>query len=302
MKDTVSALFKILLVCTFIGTPMLSCEDDEISIPFGYDPTFNYLEILRSSPPYAYESTESLPRFKYQDPENDSLTRLRMLYKLDSVAGNGTEMDKIQNLFTWVHNTIKHDGSNATPDPENSLKILDYCSRTGAGVNCVYMAIVFNEACLSMGIKSRVIQGNAKKFIFNGEWHTFNSVYSVNLAKWIFMDPMKLAYFTDEEGVPLSVSELRDYLIIGKTLHLNPDANYNGSHFNKDEYLNYLSKNVYRFSCSVESKFGNYGIFHLTNVTRNYTHLDPAGERQDGLTLGTNHFTSNPDFFWGSPY
>ena len=68
-----------------------------------------------------------------------------------------------------------------------------------------------------------------------------------------------------------------------------------------DEYLNYLAKNLYRFSCSVDSKFGNYGIFHLTDVTRIYVHLDPAGETQDGLGLATNYFTSNPDYFWSAP-
>ncbi len=295
-------MLTFLLVGTIGGITMWSCEKEAIRIPFGYDPTFNYLEVLKSSPPYAYESTEGYPEFKYQAPELDSLAKLRTVYNLDSVAGNGTDMDRILNLFTWVHNTIKHDGSNSAPDPENSLSILDYCNKSGAGVNCVYMAIVFNETCLSLGIKARVIHGNAKKFIFNGEWHTFNAVYSFDLDKWIFMDPMKLAFFTDDDNTPLSISELRDYLIGEETLHLNSDANYNGLPFEKDEYLHYLSKNLYRFSCSVESKFGNYGIFHLTGVTRDYVHLDPVGEKQDGLALGTNIFTSNPDYFWESPF
>lgn len=116
------------------------------------------------------------------------------------------------------------------------------------------------------------------------------------------MDPMKLAYFMDENRIPLSISELREYLKDGETILLNSDANYNGTQFNRDDYLNYLAKNLYRFSCSVESKFGNYGIFHLTGVTRNYVHLDPGGEQQEGLALGNNSFTSNPDYFWPRPY
>ncbi len=112
---------------------------------------------------------------------------------------------------------------------------------------------------------------------------------------------MKLAYFTDENGNMLSVAEIRERLIEGKTLELNTDADYNGNPFDKDEYLNYLAKNLYRFSCSVDSKFGNYGIFHLTNVNRIYVHLDPAGDKQDGLGVATNYFTSNPDYFWSAP-
>ena len=80
------------------------------------------------------------------------------------------------------------------------------------------------------------------------------------------------------------------------------DADYNGNPFDKNEYLNYLSKNFYRFSCSVDSKFGNYEIFHMKDETnRIYFHLDPRGEKQDGLGLATNYYTSNPDFYWVNP-
>jgi hypothetical protein len=163
------------------------------------------------------------------------------------------------------------------------------------------MAVVFNEACLSRGFRSRVIHGNAKKFVFNGEWHTFNALYSATLDKWLFLDPIKKAYLMDTNGELLSIAEVRQYLIEGKTLDFNPGADYNGSPFDIDEYLNYLSKNLYRFSCSGESKFGDYGIFHLTGVTRNYVHLDPGGEPQDSLGVATNHFTSNPDYYWARP-
>ena len=47
MKDTVSTLLTFLLVGTIGGILMWSCEEEEIRIPFGYDPTFNYLEVLK---------------------------------------------------------------------------------------------------------------------------------------------------------------------------------------------------------------------------------------------------------------
>ena len=289
-------------IITLVLALLFSCErDDEIRIPFGYDPEFNYLTVLKSSPAYAYEQSDGYPELTYQDPADENLVELKSIYKLDSVAGKGDEVNRILSLFYWVHNEIRHDGGNSSPDPENALNILNYCNESGKGVNCVYMAIVLNEVYLSLGIKSRVIQGNCKKFIFNGDWHAFNIVYSTTLGKWIFLDPMKLAYFTDENGNMLSVAEIRERLIEGKTLELNTDADYNGNPFDRDEYLNYLAKNLYRFSCSVDSKFGNYGIFHLTNVNRIYVHLDPAGDRQDGLGVATNYFTSNPDYFWSAP-
>ena len=291
-----------MIFISLMAVWLISCErKEETRIPFGYDPDFNYLCVLRSSPPYAKENPAGCPEFTYQDPQAEDLLALKDMYKLDSVAGNGDEFSRIFNVFNWVHCKVRHDGSNATPDPENSLKILHYCHETGNGVNCVYMSIVLNEAYLSLGIKSRVIQGNCRKFIFNGDWHAFNIVWSNTLRKWIFMDVMKLACFTDESGRLLSVAEIREHLIEGKTLQLNEDADYNGGPFDSGEYLNYLAKNLYRFSCSVDSRFGNYGIFHLTNVSRVYVHLDPAGDKQDGLGVATNYFTSNPDCFWSAP-
>jgi hypothetical protein len=292
----------IIYTISLVVVLLFSCErDDDIKIPFGYDPEFNYLTVLKSSPGYAYEKSDGYPELTYQDPADEHLVEIKNIYKLDSVAGKGNEVDNILNLFNWVHNGIRHDGGNSSPDPENSLNILNYCSETGEGVNCVYMSIVLNEVYLSMGIKSRVIHGNCKKFIFNGDWHAFNIVYSNLLGKWIFLDAMKRAYFTDDNGNMLSVAEIRERLIRGQTLELNKDADYNGNPFDKDEYLNYLAKNLYRFSCSLDSKFGNYGIFHLTDVNRVYVHLDPAGEKQEGLGVAINYFTSNPDYFWSVP-
>ena len=231
---------------------------------------------------------------------NDSLAKLRNTYNLDSVAGDGNEIATIINLLNWVHNTISHDGGNSGPDPKNSLNILRYCCETGSGVNCVGMAVVMNEAYLSMGFKSRVIQGNGKKWVFNGEWHGYNIVYSNTQDQWIFVDPTYNSYFSDEAGNMLSIAQLREHLIRDKSLILNEDANYNGLPVNKTDYLHYMSKNLYRFSCSVHSEFANYWMYHDSSdiKTRVFFHLDPQNDRQDGLGLATNYFTSNADYYW----
>ena len=146
--------FVVIIITIFLI--LVSCEDDDYgSIPFGYDPGYNYLALLKSSPGYAYEATDGYTEFTYQAPTDTNLMQLKSLYRLDSVAGTGDELGRIFNLFNWVHKKILHDGSNATPGPENSLSILNYVEETGYGVNCVMMAIVLNEVFLSMGFNSR---------------------------------------------------------------------------------------------------------------------------------------------------
>ncbi len=281
----------------------MSCglEPGEEKIPFGYDRDFNYLSVLKSSPDYAYEPTHGYPSFTYQDPANDSLTELRTTYDLDSVAGAGDELSKVFNLLRWAHQSLRHDGGRNT-EPENSLSILRYHEETGNGVNCVMMAIVLNEAYLAMGLESRVIHGSGRDWAFNGEWHAFNVVYWHTLDKWVFVDPTYQAYFTDDNGTPLSVAEIRDYLRRDIPLHVNEDADYNESPLDAGDYVHYLSKNLYRFSSTVQSAFGNYWMFHLPEgANRAYFHLDPANEAQQGLGAATNYFTSNPDYFWKQP-
>ena len=291
----------IFIVVSSLAMIFLSCsKDPEFKIPYGYVRDFDYLSVLKSSPGYSDEPSDDLPEFTYQDPWNDSLVKLKNTYNLDSVAGDGDELSTLLNLLNWVHNTISHDGGNAGPDPRNSMNILRYFRETGNGVNCIMMALVLNEAYLSMGFKSRVIHGNGKKWVFNGEWHAFNIVYSNSLDKWIFVDPTHNSYFLDEAGNMLSVAELREHLIQDETLILNEDADVNGIPLNKTDYLHYMSKNLYRFSCSVHSEFANYWIYHDSSdiKNRNFFHLDPQYERQDGLGLATNYFTSNANYYW----
>jgi len=99
----------------------------------------------------------------------------------------------------------------------------------------------------------------------------------------------------------LSIAEIREHLIKEKPLILNESSDYNGNPVNANDYLHYLSKNFYRFSCCVNSTFGNYWIFHGPITNRIYAHLDPKNDRQKGLTAATNYFTSNPDYFWSKP-
>ncbi|MFC1724162.1 transglutaminase-like domain-containing protein [candidate division KSB1 bacterium] len=272
------------------------------TIPYGYHSDYNYLSVLRSGAQYAYESIDGYPVFTYQDPSNEHLVELKNNYNLENVAGNGDELSQIFNLLSWVNDRIRHDGSSTSPDPENSLNILTYCQATGNGVNCVMMAIVLNEVYLSMGFKSRVIQGNGKEWVFNGEWHAYNIVYSQTLGKWLFVDPTNCAYFTDDNGNLMSLRELRENLIQGNDLHLNSDTKYNGNRISEFNYLHYLTKNIYRFSCSVHSAFDNSGFFYISEPYSNsFFHLDPENDRQDGIEIVLNYYTSNPDFFWQKP-
>jgi hypothetical protein len=303
---------RILLwvfITLLLGLCLLSCSKEspsspeEVEIPHGYDSSFDYLSVLKSSPEYGYESTEGYPAFTYQDSTAQNLVALRETHDLKKAAGDGDEMSKILKLLQWVHTTIRHNGQALSPDPENALNILQYCQDTGNGVNCVMMAIVLNEVYLSMGFKSRYVNGHCKTRIFD-EWHAFNMVYATTLGKWLFVDPTFNAYFTDGNGNVLGIREIREHLIQDQLIILNDGADYNGLSLHETDdpdYLHYLTKNFYRFSCPVRSEFG-CGYFHSSSESvRTFINLNPKNDRQGAVYGAMNCFTSNPDYFWVKP-
>jgi len=158
--------------------------------------------------------------------DNPNLVKIRTDFKLDSIAGNGNEVSKILNVLHWVHATIRHDGSSNNPTLKNAIDLIKVCKTEKRGVNCRMMATILNECYLAMGIKSRYITCMPKETEFD-DCHVINMVYSNDLKKWIWIDPTFDAYVMNEKGELLGLGEVRERLINGKPLLLNPEANWN---------------------------------------------------------------------------
>lgn len=115
------------------------------------------LTLLKNSSKYVKNGNDSLPEFVYQDAEDNCLQNVRTYFNLDSVAGDGDEISKILNILHFVHNAIKHSGSNFALCEFDAIDIYNYYKTTGKGVNCRHLAIALNEMYLSMGIPSRYV-------------------------------------------------------------------------------------------------------------------------------------------------
>ena len=206
----------------------------------------DYLDILQKTPGYTHnERPDTLPRFEYINPNNKYLVEVRQYFKLDSVAGAGDELSKIKNILTYIHNTIKHDGNHESPAGSNIIKWAEACKGGARGLHCGGLAHVLKDCYLSMGFKARHISGLPKKYI--GECHSINVVYSNTLDKWIWVDPTNNAWVMDENGIMLSVQEVRERLRDGRPVILNEEANWNNQQkITKEYYLDsYMAKNLY---------------------------------------------------------
>jgi len=268
-------------------------------------------EILKKGETYNYSDTNFIPKFNYESMDNANLIKLRKDFNLDSIAGNGSELLQIFNLMHWVHNLIKHDGNSENPKLKNAIDLIKVSKQENRGVNCRMLATILNECYLSIGIKSRFVTCMPRETEF-ADCHVINMVYSMDLNKWIWIDPTFDAYVMDEKGNLLSIQEVRARLISGQALVLNADANWNRENLRtKENYLEeYMVKNLYRFQTPILSEFDTETMKKSKEYV--YVELLPLDgiEQNPRKKVETNteksikkvfYITNNPNIFWGKP-
>lgn len=205
------------------------------------------LEILKEAKPYASDPTMKL-MFRYADPCDSLLTLSRNRFKLDSIAGDGDDISRIKNLLYWVHNNIRHDGSNGfAPGPRNLRNTYDGARSDSCGYNCRALAIGLAEALLAEGITARYITCLPKRWDNDDDCHVICVAWSESLGKWVWVDPTFAAYVTDDNGLMLHPGEVRYRMQHGLPVVLNDDANWNNEFpETQAEYLDYyMAKNLY---------------------------------------------------------
>jgi transglutaminase superfamily protein len=261
----------------------------------------DYLAILKRSGGYNTREKQALPVFTYQSSNTPSLVALRKKYNLDSVAGFGNEESRLLNLLHWIHNTIRHDGqSESGISPVNANEVLMVTNKRKIGVSCGELATVLNDCYLAMGWSSRKIYCFPENISGKDhDSHVINIVYLSSKKKWIWVDPTNDAYVMNEKGELLSIEEVRQRLITGKPLIVNPDANWNhASSMTKDFYLDiYMAKNLYRLYCPLNSIYQEEATAKPVLVQ-----LVPIAYNKEGRSkAGEVYYTSDPKAFWQLP-
>jgi hypothetical protein len=266
----------------------------------------DYRYILQHAQGYAAQPTAQWPAFTYQASTEPQLMGLRQQYKLDSIAGKGNDVSQVINLMHWVHDRVQHDGQHGNPPSRNAQDLLAVCQKENRGLNCRGLATVLNEAYLAMGFQSRFV-GCLPKDSTDVDSHVINSVYVPSQHKWLYMDPTQDAYVTNEQGQLLSVAEVRQRLISGQPLLLNPTANWNHKiSATRQEYLEgYMAKNLYQLERPVESRRDLEtrrpgDVIHYVRLVP-VEAFDPKHATQTwkgkDMTIVT-HYTTDADAFW----
>ncbi|MFW9925017.1 MAG: hypothetical protein ACFFDW_17215 [Candidatus Thorarchaeota archaeon] len=177
------------------------------------------LDLLRKYP-FTSESDKKSPRaidFYYSPSTEENLQRLRETYELDKIASQGSELQKITNLMTWVYQLAAHANEPAIPTERNAFSFIHMAKNEKKSINCYMKTVILNDVYLSMGFSSRYT--HLLPYTKEEESsHFVTSVYSQTLGKWILMDPDFGVYVKDRKGSILGVAEIRKYLIEGKRM------------------------------------------------------------------------------------
>lgn len=273
-----------------------------------YTSPFKHIkELLNQYDKYAISSHASLPNFSYQDQKDSILAWIKKEYNLESIAGNGDEISRIINLMKWVNKNVPHNGNNALPKNSGTKEIIDYIRKEDQGVNCRRVATVLNDIYLAMGYRSRFITCLPHEDYDDGDCHVTNMVFSQTLNKWIYMDPSFSAYVTNDKDELLSPMEFRQAINSNDSIVVRGGLSHNGKPYGggQKNYLKYMTKNLFRFSCPLRSEYG----YESDNPERLYLNLNPLSYKADVIDYSKSkkrgkrvyYYTTDDTFFFASP-
>lgn len=275
----------------------LPADGEKPEQEYVWEPTM--LEVLKSSPAYARDTART-ERFEYALPSDSMLTQTRKEFRLDSVAGTGDDISRIKNLLYWVHDNIKHNGSNGVPEGPCSLSNIYHASKKNdCGYNCRVLAIALAEAYLSVGIPARYLTCQPKAWDTDADCHVICMAWSDSLGKWVWVDPTFAAYVTDERGLLLHPGEVRYRLQHDMPLTLNPDANWNNEVIQtKEDYLeDYMAKNLYILSANMLQQAEPEGPGSYQHHQGWHAALVPQNTKYSNAWI----VTTDEDWFWQAP-
>jgi Transglutaminase-like superfamily len=273
---------------------------------------YDYGYVLGRAGLYNNADARPIPAFYYQPASDPNLTALRKGLNLDSIAGGGDDVTRVLHLMHWMHDLIPHDGTNGNPAVKNAMSMIAVCRQNHGTLNCRGLAITLNECLLSLGYHSRYVTCLPKDSLgVDNDCHVIDMVFIPKLHKWIWVDPTFDAYVMNENGEPLGLEEVRQRLVDHLPLILNPDANWN--HRNgqsKEAYLyGYMSKNLYRLMCSVNSTYDletnspGKSVAYVELLPLDYFRQAP--DKESYAINGNGHqyvyHTNNASAFWAAP-
>ena len=144
------------------------------------------------------------------DFENAEYSLLLEKYDVAKTAGEGSEFQKALRLMDEYAPRLTHESYFGGDVEFKALPLLEYSlDNPSQGINCRLKSQILNEMLLALEIYSRKVWINPYSS-YDDDCHVVNEVWDTTYNKWIMLDITNNQYWIDEEGTPLSVTEIRE--------------------------------------------------------------------------------------------
>lgn len=230
--------------------------------------------------------------FRFESASHPRLVRLRELEGLDRVVQDArSELERFVLLRDWTKRQWTHSKPRPYP-PWDALIILDWIRTGKTGGFCAQYAVVFLQACLSMGYQGRYLDINKE----GGTGHFVTEVWSNQFAKWVVMDPDYNVHY-EKAGIPLSAVELHNAWVQGRWKEVMVVEGPNGAkvpdihttQFNMIDYYHHFSVDLRNDHLSHPFPFWN----------RKDGYLSWRDPHTDGRPRAHQRFALDPmDLYW----
>ena len=290
------AVIGILFSAYYIGL-RLTHGRFYLTIHQKYDARIDeFIGLLRSAGPYQKDSTTfemKILQDSVRAKEIRDYFNLESLY--DAEADTWT---KALAIGKFVASNVPHDNQEIDPEHRNAIALWEYTKNVAPAFNCRLHSILAFELFLAAGIDARYVTCLPEDRNDN-DCHVVNEVWLPELGKWAMIDTdMGGHYFSDINGTPLSLREIRDHYISGEEMILYPQFKKDGK--KKRDHRAYMAKNTYWFYCWETLSYNQEDGDNRGRPIGRAIHLVPPGF-EPFIYYDDQVVTSDADTFWAAP-
>ena len=255
----------------------------------------SYLDSLRTAGPYAQDTASFSIRI-IQDTVRAK--EIRDYFQLDTLfAPDADTWTKALAIGKFVASNIPHDNPRTWPEHFNAIGLWEYTTNVSPALNCRMHSIVAFELFLAAGLDAKYITCLPQDSNDN-DCHVVNEVWLPELGKWAMIDTdFGGHYFSDLNGTPLSLKEMREHYISGEKMMYYPA--FGKGKTKRNWYYAYWAKNTYWFCCWDELSYYQEDYQVRQVEWDRCVLLVPSGFEPfsyEGSTI-----TTDADRFWAPP-
>ena len=255
-----------------------------------------YVELLRTASPMGKDTTT----FEMKIIQDSARAKeIRDYFNLDSLYdADADTWTKAIAIGRFVASSIPHDNQKIDPEHRNAIDLWEYTKNVAPAFNCRLHSILAFELFLATGIDARYVTCLPEDREDN-DCHVVNEVWLPEMGKWAMIDTdMGGHYFSDINGIPLSLREMRDHYISGEEMILYPQFKKDGK--KKRDHRAYMAKNTYWFYCWETLSYNQEDGDNRGRDIGRAIHLVPPGF-EPFIYYNDQVITSDADTFWAAP-